>query len=472
MMRLTMRNIIECAIFAIILIFSLAMPDTDVIYVSLFMVWTGSVFYCLRDIHKRAMLFAFLITFFIFLLGRDFVKQFLSYELEPIERKAEVHVWISFLISLLSLVFSFNFFTERVKREDKKPKNLSIKSKIYKQAVRQNSLMFFYISYVFAIISKIAVIIYVYNSSFTQYYVGYSDYLKRNTLLYIISKIEIMMPISWAIYLGTFPKKRDIRLPLALYFIYLLLSLGTGQRSTSMLGLIFLLVYYLFRDRDEEVWISKKLMIAGLISLPFLALFISFYEMYRKGASLESISLIDGGLKFLYDQGVTSTIVKKAYIYKGFIPDQIYSLEFMHSGILARLFNIPVYHGNNVDHALYGGSFAHSLSYITMRNSYLAGMGTGSSYIAELYQDFSYPGIVLGNILYAYIIYKISDLDKNKYISNGYKLFIIPFILWAPRGSLTNFISQSLTPSTIAVFLVIFTFSYAMSYRDINPRSR
>lgn len=465
-MKLTIRNVIEIVILSIIIIFAFAIKTTEPLFIILLLIWTFCMLYAARDIRNRAMLFAFLISFFIFLLGRDVVKQFLNYETEIFDKNAQNHAWMSFSVSLITLIFFYNLFEKRVTTENHN--KLTATSEIYRLSVRQNSLLFYYISFLFAIISKIAISIYVSNSSFTDYYTGYSDYLRENTILYIMSKLEIMMPISWAVYLGTFPSKKEVRFPLFLYLVYMVVSLGTGQRSTAMLGLLFLTVYFLFRDRGFETWVTKKMVVLAIVSLPFLALFISFYELSRQGSSTGSLSLVNGIVKFFYDQGVTSTIVKRAYTFKSFIPKQIYTLEFAHSGILARLFDIPVYHGNNVEHALYGGSFTHSLSYIIMRPSYLAGRGTGSCYIAELYQDFSYPGIILGNAIYGYIIYKISDLRENNYISNGYKLFIIPFILWTPRGSFTHFISQTLSPITIATFILIYTLSLAMAFKYIR----
>lgn len=63
------------------------------------------------------------------------------------------------------------------------------------------------------------------------------------------------------------------------------------------------------------------------------------------------MNMAKGFIEFFYDQGVTSNVMKRAYIYKDQIPsNQIYVLEFLHSGILARLLGIPVYHGNNIEH--------------------------------------------------------------------------------------------------------------------------
>lgn len=42
---------------------------------------------------------------------------------------------------------------------------------------------------------------------------------------------------------------------------------------------------------------------------------------------------------------------------------------------------------------------------------------------------------------------------------------IITQLLWAPRGSFTYFISQNLTPTTIATLLLVFGISYLWEKR-------
>lgn len=158
---------------------------------------------------------------------------------------------------------------------------------------------------------------------------------------------------------------------------------------------------------------DKKMIVGIILILPFLAVFVSAYNIWREGGNASSLNFFEGILNFFYDQGVTGNVLKRAYMYKNQIPKQIYTLEFLHSGILARLFNIKVYHGNTVDHAMYGGSFTHTLGYTVMNSAYLAGRGTGSSYIAELYQDFGYTGIILGNILYSFLLARITKNEDN-----------------------------------------------------------
>lgn len=115
---------------------------------------------------------------------------------------------------------------------------------------------------------------------------------------------------------------------------------------------------------------------------------------------------------------------------------------------------------------MYGGSFTHTLGYTVMNSAYLAGRGTGSSYIAELYQDFGYTGIILGNILYSFLLARITkNEDNDSLLKKSIKFMIITQLLWAPRGSFTYFISQNLTPTTIATLLLVFGISYLWEKR-------
>lgn len=263
-------------------------------------------------------------------------------------------------------------------------------------------------------------------------------------------------------YPGMLERRRKIigKYDAALYVFYLVISLGSGQRSTFMLGILFLFIYFMYRQglNPEEVWVTRKMIFLGVLSLPLLAVFGSFYSIWREGGDLATMNMAKGFIEFFYDQGVTSNVMKRAYIYKDQIPsNQIYVLEFLHSGILARLLGIPVYHGNNIEHAMYGGSFTHTLGYVVMGNAYLAGRGTGTCYISELYQDMGYVGILLGNIIYAYLIAKIANKqdDKTLFLSSV-RFMIITQLLWAPRGSFTGFITQNIAPTTLVVFVMVF----------------
>ena len=440
--------------------------NVKLLYLLTFWCWLFLIFYAYCDMDNRGMLFAFLIAFFVFLLGRDFLQEFFKYKIEAFDSKTQNHAWICYIISLLTIAFIYPLYSSKKRMQIRKKDNV-----VYNSIVRRFSELFYYFSCIFAVLSKIDVGRFVAARGFTDYYTDYSEYLLGNKYLYIISKVELIMPVTWCIYLATLPDKKQVRLPFVLYMLYLFISLGSGQRSTAILGMLFIFVYCIYRNgmNPEEKWMTSKKTMGIILMLPFLAVFVSAYNIWREGGSVGTLNFFDGILDFFYDQGVTSNVLKRAYMYKNLIPKQVYTLEFLHSGILARIFNINVYHGNTVEHALYGGSFTHTLGYIVMQSAYLTGRGTGSCYIAELYQDFNYIGVVIGNILYGILLSRIAQKeDNNTLFIKSIKLMIITQLLWAPRGSFTYFISQNLTPTTLGTLVLIFGGSHLWMKKMYN----
>ena len=85
---------------------------------------------------------------------------------------------------------------------------------------------------------------------------------------------------------------------------------------------------------------------------------------------------------------------------------------------------------------------AHIISYLVLPYNYLLGRGLGSSYIAELYHDFGYIGIFLGNIIYGCVIKICCNFNKCSIWMRYVCLVIINAILLAPRSTTDGFISS------------------------------
>ena len=441
-----------------ILVFS----GVDTLFAIALLLWLNVLVYALEDLGNRSMLFAFAISFFTFLMGRDMVQQLLSYKVEEFDIKTNHHLYLCIILSLVFLMCGYLCCKWRTRRFIVSHMNTVEKThrmRAADPAVKDVSKYLFYASWFFAIAYKLVIVRYVSVYGYSQYYVNFSNYLAGNTGLYIISKLEGMMPAALSIFSATLPSKKEYRIPVLMYAIYMVISLATGQRSYFILGILFFMVYFLYRNKrnPEEKWITKTMAAAAVAAVPLLAVLMTVLSSTRMGKNTQMTSVVDGVLSFLYDQGVTGNIVKRAYMYEDLIPKQIYSLEILHSGIFARLLGIPVYYGNSVEHALYGGSFTHSLAYVVLGPSYLEGIGTGSSYIAELFYEFGYIGVVIGNIVYGYIIAYINHpITKHNVFRMSVCFYFITQILWAPRASLTGFLSSLFAPITILTFLLVF----------------
>lgn len=457
MIHIKKKIIFPILLVNFLIVFGGIAADVDDLFILTILLWANMLLYTLCNLGRRSMLFAFLIAFFVFLLGREVLEQFFLCDVETFSDEVQFHTETVLFLSLASVGIGAFFFNLR--EEDKFEPTVEYAGDYVLFKV---SSYVFYIVWFFAIASKITVVRYVGSSSYFDFYTDYSEYLSGNPILYLISKMELMLPVAFSVILASMPSKRDFKIPAALYIVYLLISLGTGQRSTSLLGALLLFIYLLFRNKTnpEERWIKRIHIIFGVIALPFLLTFLSWYSTWRTGETSNGMTLLSGLRSFFYDQGVSINVIKRAYMYRNSIPNQTYLLEFLHSGIPARMLGFTVYHGNSIEHALYGGSFAHSLGYAVLGSTYLAGRGLGSSYIAELFQDLGYCGVIFGSLLYSYIIVRINKYDRNQSVFwMSIRFYMVTQILWAVRGSFTGFITNLLAPTTIVCYIVIFGIS-------------
>jgi oligosaccharide repeat unit polymerase len=419
-------------------------------------IWIDMMLYSYKKIEQRSILFAFGVAFFMFLMSREFLQQFLGYKKEDFSNDLNNHLYICLFLALSALWFSYILFSR--KTEKRRAATADDARTSYAESVRKVAKMVFYCTLPFALAYRIIVSSYVSLNGYTDYYTDYASTLSGNTVLYVISKVELIMPVAFAIIMASLPTKKELKGPFYFYILYLILSLGSGQRSTFMLGifLIFVFAVYMQGLYPEEGWFERKYILYLAAFIPVLAVAGTVINVTRFGGTTSDMNVFDSFMDFFYDQGVTGNVVKRAYQYSDKIPDSVYTLEFLHSGLLARLLGIKVYNGNSVEHALYGNSMTHALGYAVLGSQYLAGRGTGSSYIIELFFDFGYMGVVAGNVLYAWIFTKITRINRNNVLTRSLVFSVITQLLWAPRASFTAFISFLDAPSTIAAFIFIF----------------
>src|SRR5690606_4837101 len=86
------------------------------------------------------------------------------------------------------------------------------------------------------------------------------------------------------------------------------------------------------------------------------------------------------------------------------IPDgRFYSLgpvvEFVRYRVLGLVTGETQLVGNTAERALEGHLFSHTVSYLAIPDVYVRGSGYGSSFVAELYVDGGYPGVLLGSMV-------------------------------------------------------------------------
>lgn len=466
-MKITVDKYFLIALFLNIVFFMWGLiSGASLIFTLALMVWIDMMLYAYKKIELRSPLLAFGVAFFTFLMGREFLQLFLGYKKENFSEKLNNHLYLCLLIAILSFWIFYILFS---RKSEKERVYMQINARTqYAAIVRKIANIVFYCTLPFALVYRMVIASFVSLNGYTDYYTDYSSGLSGNTLLYILSRIELIMPVALSVIMASLPTKKEFKWPFIFYCLYMILSLGSGQRSTFMLGilLIFVFVVYMQGIYPEEVWFKRKYIVYLIASIPLIAVAGSVINVTRFGGSTDGMNVIESFLNFFYDQGVTGNMVKRAYEYSDKIPDAIYTLEFLHSGLLARLLGIEVYNGNSVDHALYGNSMTHALGYAVMGSQYLAGRGTGSSYIIEVFYDFGYLGVATGTALYSWLFAKISKLRKNNIFTRSLMFSVITQLLWAPRASFTAFISFLDAPSTIIAFIFIFSLAYLFKWKN------
>ncbi|WP_141560991.1 O-antigen polysaccharide polymerase Wzy family protein [Butyricimonas sp. Marseille-P3923] len=458
------KNFFLIVLVNVILLFWGNLVLANNMFIVLILTWINMMIYSYVKLERRILLFAFGITFFVFLLGREFLEQYLNYDRDSyFSEEITFHMYLSVWLSLISVWGAYSFFSSKGVIASRIANR---SSDFYVLKIRKYSKLVFHATYPFAIVCNLIIAFFVARSGYYSFYTEFSGVLAQSPILYVFSKIELITPAAFCVFLATLPSKNEFMTPCKAYLLYIVLTLGSGQRSGLLLGLLILFVFVVFMQgiAPKERWFDKKYMRYAFLFIPLIAVTGSLFKIWRFEGNLNNLQFMKVFFGFFYEQGVTSYVIKRAYELEASIPGGVlYCLEFLHSGLPARLLGIEVFNGNTIEHALYGNSFTHALGYTVLGNRYLNGMGTGSSYIAELYYDFGYIGIVIGSFIYGWIFSWMTKGFRSNIFIRSLLFIVMSQLLWAPRGAYTAFLSFLFAPSTIGMLLFIFGMPYLSS---------
>lgn len=427
-------------------------------------VWIRMMISAYKRIERDFLLFAFGLTFFTFLMGREFLEQYSLYSVEKtFLPSANHHLSLCVLIALLSFWIAYNYFSRRRQTADDKKFTNQV---VYNRTVRKYAKLFFFLSLPFALISTITVSWLVFQIGYEARYVDVTGLTASNSIVYICDKIGIMMSPSFCIFSATLPSKQEFYNVGKWFMLYSFLTIFEGARGTFLINILVFgaILAYIQCMRREEKWFEKRKYVRwAMVGVPLIMIASVAIKVGRSGDDWRKIDTTEALTDFLYQQGVTGLSVKRAYEIQSFIPKPVsgyYTLEFLHSGLPARLLGNKVYSGHNEEHALKGNSMIHALAYTVMGTSYFAGNGTGSSYIIETYYDFGYIGVALGSICYAFLFSLLLSSSTHNLFTKSLSLMIIGSILWSPRAAFTDFLQHLLAPTILFVTAFIFICAY------------
>ena len=450
----------------LLFIYGIAFRELKALDGAIMACWIGNILFGAGKPKDRGFFLALQVTFFAFLMGRTVSDFFMpGKSAYSIPDDVLHHTKVCLYIALSSLGLSYTLF-EKIKFVSRKSdpyKTLQAQSN--KNAVdpdeKYNSKFYItvrniakYLSYFTFIFAALLVI----SKAGQIFMYGYANsYLETSTNLpYLIVKLGDAYPVCFFLFLATMPSKKEVKIPVLLYLLNGILSLGTGKRSDFVVPILIILLYYLVRNQVNSggsPWLTKKMMIVIGIATPFLLAFLFSWNYIRLGlgsgssyAVTEQTSFFEKLIGFFDELGFSSNIISFGKMYEPQIPNKLYSigetLDYLRENIVTQaIVKLPVYRGQTVERALNSTNFSQLITYLRSSSYYLSGRGLGSSYIAEAYHDFGYFGIVLWSWIYSAVLYFGYNFKNKGIIYITISLCALKYILIAPRNVASGFLT-------------------------------
>lgn len=434
-------------------------------------VFAAAVIYLVRNMSKNVFILAFLVSFFTFLLGGELtmllgIKKN-DYTFTP---EADSHAYTVILISLVFLLLSYivvNLYLPKRYGAGNLVTSLPPNTK----SIRLISLVFFNITLVFKLIVNASIVVFVRANG---YYGFYTDYSFPGPTFML--KLATMCTAAFYIFLGTFPSKKECRLPVIMYLGTTMITILSGRRNDTITAVLLIFIYYCFRNimySNHEVWGSRKVVYVLILLAPVLLSILNSISALRTGrTNTLMISYFEGLINFFYIQGFSINVIKWARQLQDSIPDKFYSfgqlIDFFTTGnfISRLLFNFKSFSGQTAERALEGNRMSYLLTYLVFPARYAQGYGVGSSYIAEGFHDFGYAGVAAVNSLYGYLLAKFNYINyKNPFVF-AISFLMMEGLIMAPRSYADAFIGNILDFSNIEVFLAIWLIAKAVDLSD------
>lgn len=456
-------SIITLLIFFIISVIS----ETNTLFFLVMFLFVMLMVFSLKNYKKNIVLIMFLICYFMFLLGSYFMYEFFGYSKGVVlfDRITLNHIYLSLLISLIGI--SVGYYTSSVNI-----KGIRIKSKINNDELfRKASLILYYTSYIPYIIIEILRVIKVREIGYTELYMD-----EAVRIPYLIALFAYGCRIYFFVYLSTLPDKKEAKIPILLFLIYSCITLMTGNRSVFVVNISLIFIYFLFRSPDnyfKNKWINKRKIMAIIIMIPLFIIGLDIIGNIRFNNTIFETDKSSSFIDIFVKQGVSSSVIGYGKLYEHRIPRKIYSFgstieALKYNPISKILFNFKSFNGNSIQKAINGNSFAHIISYLVLPFGYVRGRGLGTCYIAEVYNDFGYFGVLIFSYVYGIVIKKCSSFTSKTILGRSITLMLIGSLLMIPRSNADSIISIFIKSELLVAIVLL---NIAMIVYN-NPRKR
>ncbi len=436
--------------------FSYIQTDFQGMFLAILIVFFSNLWFALSKFENRMAYTLFLASFFCFMLGRMSMEFFqMGFVNYYFSENITIHTFISIFISLVFLQLGVKLC--EIKHRTRKSNKIDKK---YKKRLQKSAQILFYISAFIAIGMNVEQIIFIQEYSYVDLYKEFISHIPR-----IFQVIGNMYIASFMVLLSTCPPKKKCVIPIILFSIVTITLLLAGDRGTFVCNFAVLVVYMFWRQYlDNEVWISKKLTFIGIICIPIFLAGMSFFVYIREGVDIGERTVIAQIIRFFKASGNSVDILNYGKEYQNQFPKSFYSfgelIDYVkYNPFSQSLFNIVKPKPHTVEYAETMHSYAHTISYFITPNEYLRGHGKGSSYIAEVYQDFGYIGVALCNLVYGVFLAGIYKIKNYSPFIIAAAFIALRILFYVPRGAMILPVSYVLNITTLFAMLFLWMIS-------------
>ena len=187
--------------------------------------------------------------------------------------------------------------------------------------IRRASFLLFIVCFAGAMYDGSIRLSYMGGMSYEEYYlIDSSEHIP-----WIVDLFRAMTPYVLCAYLATMPCKRPTAICFLMFIATSVPILLIGSRGDFVIDILFAALYFVFRSitDKEERWITKRMMVGVAILAP-LGIFAMGLQNYLRSGQVTNLGFVEMLEDALFKQGVTFTVLGRAYL----VNDQVQDLGF------------------------------------------------------------------------------------------------------------------------------------------------
>lgn len=271
----------------------------------------------------------------------------------------------------------------------------------------------------------------------------------------VISRLSMFFIPSFAVFLATLPNRRQMKLPMTVYGVYLLATLLTGRRNTFVCEILAIVIYFVLRDTLNEKGkrhLRKRSVIGGGVAVVAAAYLLQLFaeiRAYGLGVQKNFGEMVGN---FFYSQGASFRVVVQAVNHIDLFNREnsylflFYPFErFAHNNVFVRAFFglNPIIEVQTSAFVQTTHNFAHVLTYLVDPTKYLSGGGFGTSYVAEFWVAYGLWGVVVSGLLIGLVFRFFSSMLTRSWVILASCFLAVKDFVYIPRNFALSWVTDT-----------------------------